>query len=280
MGEVTQRVLLADDEPLALGRLRRILAECPGVAIVGEATDGQSLAAALATTDAEVLLLDIEMPGADVFQVLRQVTATARPAIVFVTAFDRYAARAFEIEAVDYLLKPVTRERLAAALGRVAKRLAAGSGGDLAWQQSLRVLAERQRQLERALEEVRTVPTPRLLVKKDGREFVVDLSEAEAIESARNYVKLHLATGEQHLARVSLTALEHDLDPERFVRIHRGTILNLAWLKEVQPWFSGDSVVVTKKGRKFRMSRRFRDNFYRLFRGAKPGSTDVAGPSP
>lgn len=266
MDEFRFRVVMADDEPLALVRLNRLLTAFPGIQVVGQSTDGDGLAEVLSTAAADLLLLDIEMPGVDVFQVLSRVTGTPKPAVIFVTAFDRYAVRAFEVEAVDYLLKPVTEERLRAALTRVAAGRAAPGGDDRAWERGLRTLAERQRQLERAIDGVRPAPCPRLLIRREGREVIVDLADAEVLESARNYVKLHMATGERHLARVPLGSLEQSLDPERFVRIHRGSILNLAWLREVQPWFSGDAVVVTKKGRKFRMSRRFRDNFYRLFR--------------
>lgn len=258
-------VVIADDEDLARARLRRLLEAYPDLEIVAEAGNGAELTDALASTPIDLLLLDIEMPGPSVFDALAAAQLTPRPDIIFVTAFDRYAARAFEIEAVDYLLKPVTRERLAEALERVRRRRLTDADGEHGWRRALLALEARQAHLERALQSTPAAPA-RLLVRRDGRDVIVDLADAEAIEAARNYVKIHTASGEQHLARVALSTVEAGLDPTRFVRVHRGTIVNLAWLKEVQPWFSGDSIIITKRGRQFRMSRRFRDNFYRLFR--------------
>src|SRR5688572_24802416 len=199
---MTIRVIVADDEKAARNRLTRLLAKMGDAEIVGECADGAAAIAQVRSARPDVLFLDMEMPEGSGLDVARAVAAPAGPLIVFVTAFDQYAVRAFEVHAVDYLLKPFGEERLAASWARVRDQLRRGDGG------AERVLA--------AIEEMRTGTRPawreRLLVTNNGRTVVVPAVDVEWAEAAANYVKLHVANG-SHTIRESMSALEGQLDP-------------------------------------------------------------------
>jgi two-component system, LytTR family, response regulator len=251
---VTIRVLVADDEKAARTRLARLLGKTGDAQIVGECADGASAIAQVKALRPDVLFLDIEMPEGTGLDVARAVASKTGPAIVFVTAFDQYAVRAFEVHAADYLLKPIGEERLAMAWDRVRDHLRRGDAG------AERVLA--------ALNELKSGTPPkyreRLLATRDGRSTVIAAVDVEWAEAAANYVKLHLA-GSTHLVRESMSALESQLDPRRFVRVHRSAIVNVDLVREIQPWFSGDQVLILRSGAKVKLSRTYRKTFDERF---------------
>jgi two-component system LytT family response regulator len=251
---MTIRVVVADDEKAARARLTRLLGKTGDAEVVSECADGASTIAQVKSQRPDVLFLDIEMPEGTGLDVARAVTSKAGPAIVFVTAFDQYAVRAFEVHAVDYLLKPIGEERLAMAWDRVRDHLRRGDVG------TDRVLA--------ALQELKSGKAPawreRLLATRDGSSTVIMVNDVEWAEAAANYVKLHVP-GATHLIRESISALEAQLDPRRFVRVHRSAIVNADQVREIQPWFSGDQVLILKSGAKVKLSRTYRKAFEERF---------------
>lgn len=244
---MTLRALIVDDEPVARRRLRRLLRDVPDVNVAGECSDGRSALEALRRLAPDVVLLDVQMPEMDGFEVLRQVRGARLPAVIFVTAFDRYALRAFEVHALDYLLKPVEARRLEEALGRARRRLVEARD---------HVLDDRILALLDDLSTARRFLT-RIPVKSDGKLIVVDLDDVEWIGAADNYVVLH-AGKDTYLARETLGRLERELDPDRFVRIHRSTIVRVDRIKELLPEFHGDFAVVLRDGTRLTLSRTYR----------------------
>ena len=241
---MTLRVLIVDDEPLARRRVRGLLAGARDVEVVGECAGGRAAVAAIREAAPDVVFLDVQMPELDGFGVLAEVGAARAPAVVFVTAHDEHALRAFEVHALDYLLKPFRRERFEEALRRA--RAAAARGAPDARLAAL--LEDRERARRRA---------ERLLVRDGGRVTFVRVASIDWLEAAGNYVKLH-AGGAEHLVRETLTALEARLDPERFARIHRSLIVNLDRVAEVLPG-RNDGVVVLAGGTRLPLSRSYRD---------------------
>lgn len=242
------RVLVVDDEPPARRRLLALIARRSGTEVAGEAADGPAAVEAIGRLAPDVVLLDVEMPGMSGLEVVAAVGAERMPAVVFVTAYDDYAVAAFELEAVDYVTKPVEPERLGRALDRAARRIA----------------AERQEALLRLLERSASVARgpARLLVQDGDRAYFVPLDEVSHLAARGNYVELH-AGGRRHLVRDTLARLERTLDPGRFVRIHRSTIVNLDRVRELQPLYHGDWVAILDDGTKLRVSRRYRDGVLR-----------------
>ena len=240
-------VLVVDDEPLARERLRDLLDDAPEVRIVGECASGRTAVKAIQEKRPDLVFLDVQMPGLDGFGVVEQIGAAKMPAIVFVTAFDQYALKAFEIHALDYLLKPFDRERFEATLARAreAIRLRAAGSGDQGMAALLESLAARRKYAER------------LLVKCAGKERLLPVAEVDWFEAAGNYVKIHTG-GERLLLRETMANLKTRLDPEQFARIHRSTIVNLRKVKELEPWFHGDYVVRLVDGQKLTLSRSYR----------------------
>jgi two-component system LytT family response regulator len=244
---VTIRTLIVDDEPLARARIRTLLDSEPDVSVVGECGDGRDAVAVLRAQQPDLVFLDVQMPVLDGFGVVEAVGPERLPALIFVTAHDRYALRAFEVHALDYLLKPFDRERFRGAVARARDRLARAD----------RAAADRQ--LLALLEEVRAArqAPQRLAVKEDGRVFFVRLEDVDWIEAAGNYVRLHVAAA-VHLLRETMTALEERLPPERFVRIHRSAIVQIDRIRELEPWFHGDYRVLLHDGTALTLSRGYR----------------------
>ena len=241
---MTIRTLIVDDEPLARQRLRRLLEADPEIAVLGECGDGQQAVADLRELRPDLVFLDVQMPGLDGFGVLQVLGRDAPPAVVFVTAHDRYALKAFEVHALDYLLKPFDKGRFSAALERAKEQLRQGTSAALN---------------ERLQELLRNAPghhhgPERLMVKSGGRIYFVRVGEIDWVEAAGNYVRLH-AGKEEHLLRESLTALERKLDPARFVRVHRSALVNLERIRELQPAFHGDYVIILQDGTELPLSR-------------------------
>src|SRR5499427_636653 len=241
------RVLIADDEPLARERLRTLLQDEPGMEIVGEAGDGTSAAESIVALNPDIVFLDVQMPGADGFDVIEAVGPQRMPFVVFVTAFDRYALRAFDVHALDYLLKPFDRERFRQAVARARQQMTRNGG-------------EVERRLAAIMDDLRPAKqkTDRFVVKSGGRIFFVRTSEIDWIEAAGNYVKLHVGN-DSHLIRETMNAVESKLSPEMFVRIHRCHIVNIEQVRELQPWFNGEYVVFLKNGTRLTLSRGYRE---------------------
>jgi two-component system, LytTR family, response regulator len=262
------RVVIADDEPLARQRIRRLLRKEPDVRIAAECADGAAAAAAILREAPDLLFLDVQMPELDGFGVLRSLAAERVPVTVFVTAFDQYAVQAFEAQALDYLLKPFTESRFRAAFARAREMIGGREPGDRAI--LLALLEQMRREQRGAPEPVHSGgETDRILVKEDGMVRVVPVSEVEFLEAARNHVRVHAGRA-MHLLREPLSALEARLDPARFARIHRSTVVNLDRVAEIQPWFSGDGMVVLQSGAKLRLSRGYRQEFEARLGGRAP----------
>jgi two-component system LytT family response regulator len=249
---MTLRVFVADDEAVARRRIRRYLSADEEVALVGESADGAAAVDAIRALAPDVVFLDVQMPELDGFEVLRALGSATLPAVVFVTAFDRYALRAFDLHAIDYLLKPFTRERFDLALSR-AKARAGRHDADTALATLLREIRERPRY------------PGRVAVRHADRLVVIDWADVDWIEAADNYAALHTRAAE-YLLRSTMTALEQELDPTQFVRIHRSTIVRIDRIAELYPESHGDFTVRLRSGQHLAMSRTFRDRVERAIR--------------
>jgi len=240
------RVLIADDEPLACERLRTLLTAERDVELVGEFHDGRSAAEAIRKFAPDLVFLDVQMPEMDGFAMLESLTTP--PAVIFVTAFDQFAIRAFEVCALDYLLKPFDRERFSKALARGRAECDRRSASDLgARLQSLLTELQGRKQC-----------IDRLVVRSGGRVLFLRVDELDWIESAGNYVRLH-AGAEEYLYRETMSRMEASLDPSRFARIHRSTIVNVERVKELHPMFRGDFTVILRDGRRLTLAKAYRD---------------------
>lgn len=254
-------VVVADDEPLARDRLRRLLEQQPDVTLVEECTGGAATLHAIGAHRPQLLFLDVQMPDMDGFEVLRAVPDGQLPAVIFTTAYDRYALQAFDASAVDYLLKPYSEARFASALARARTSIAAADG-----QRAARVTSLLAQVAHGRAPAAEGPFLERLLVREEGRVIVVPVGELEYAEAAGNYVRLHVGAAE-HLLRETLSELEARLDARRFTRIHRSSIVNVAHVVELQPWFSGDYMVLLRSGAKLKLSRSYRQSVEARLRG-------------
>lgn len=249
------RTLIVDDEALARRGIRQYLDLEPDIEVVGECSDGLAAIDAIAALQPDLVFLDIAMPEADGFDVVAAVGADSMPATVFVTAYDQHAVRAFEVHALDYLLKPVEPARIRAALARARAQLSPRRD-DLA----ARVAA--------VLGELGSGPARRfvrrLAVKKAGRVLLVDIDDVMRFEATGNYIEVHTRE-RMHLLRETLSGLEARLDPDGFVRVSRSCIVNARHIRELQPQFSGDFVLVLADDSEVQGSRRYRDCIDALF---------------
>ena len=251
------RVLIVDDEPLARERISDLVHALAPSATLREAGNGDAALELIQGWSPDVVLLDIQMPTRSGFEVVAAVGADQMPPTIFVTAHDEFAIRAFDVAAIDYLLKPFDDERFAAAWQRVIMR---HSTGELVAQARVMsdLLAATAVILPRhALETGATTWTDRLVVKQDQRTMVVMLADVQYIESDGNCVILHVGRDRYQL-RETLTSIESRLDPRRFVRIHRRTIIEIRAMRELQPWFGGDQIMILRDGTKLRVSRNYR----------------------
>jgi two-component system LytT family response regulator len=246
------RALIVDDEPPARSKLRKFLQARQDVEAAGEAGDGLEAIEKILALKPDLLFLDIQMPRGDGFEVLREVYPHHKPAVIFTTAYDEYALRAFEVEALDYLLKPFTADRLHAAVDRAVRNLGKGF----------------ESKVTRLLEGVRAGPNrpQRILVKTDGRMFFVKTSEIEWVEADEKYVLLHTRS-QRHMIRQSISALETQLASESFIRIHRCYLINLEALQEVAPWSHGDLVALLKSGVRLNVGRNYREQLLHAMGG-------------
>lgn len=244
------RVLIVDDEPLARERVLALLQGEKEFECVGECSDGASAVEAIREQSPDLVLLDVQMPELDGFGVLARLGSGRMPAVIFVTAYDRFALKAFEVHAVDYLLKPFDKARFLAALRRASDQLKRAQAGELS-QRLTALLAE-------VRPEPKTKHLERIAVKSTGRVTFVKVEDIDWVEAADNYVNLH-AGSENHLHRETMASLESQLPPEKFIRISRSTIVNLDRIKELQPLFHGDYSVILNHGTKLTLSRSYRD---------------------
>jgi len=242
------RTLIVDDEPLAREWVRNGLQDEADIEIIGECGDGFEAVKAISEWKPHLVLLDVQMPGLDGFGVLASVEPQDLPAVIFVTAFDRYALKAFEAHAVDYLMKPFSSERLHAAVERARGEIDRSSSKDL--KATLHELLQ-DIQRERAFPEW-------LLIKKEERSVFLRVSDIDWIESSRNNVRLHVGK-EIYLYHETTSGIEGKLDPKKFFRIHRSTIVNIEKIREMHPWFNGDYAVTLKDGTKLTLSSTYRD---------------------
>ena len=264
---MTRRVLIADDEPLARERVALLLAAlAPGVDVREVGNGGDAVDSILAWAP-DAVFLDVQMPECDGFEVVSAVGPERMPATVFVTAFDQHAMRAFDVAAVDYLLKPFDDARFAAAWSRLVERRALRTIRDESQRLATMLAAlDGGSRVEPAGSAVRTRWIERLVIKKDQRTYMLPVSAVQWAESSGNYVILH-AGAERHELRETLTALESRLDPARFVRVHRRLIVAVDSIRELQPWFGGDQVLILKDGSKLRVSRSYREHVAERLQG-------------
>lgn len=240
------RVLIVDDEAPARAKVRALLTEAPDLEVVGEAGDGVWAVEAIRGLGPDVVFLDIQMPRLDGFGVIETVGLEEMPLVVFVTAYDEHALRAFEVHAFDYLLKPFAADRLLATVERARRRLGTEAPRDLA------------RRLGRVVEDAAPEHLTRLSVEiSPHREILLPVTEIRLFRSARNYVEIVTRTG-CFRRRGTLSALEARLDPEQFLRLNRSELVRLDVVREVQPWFHGDYRVILDDGELLNWSRRYR----------------------
>jgi two-component system LytT family response regulator len=269
------RVLIVDDEPIARRRISRLLKLEEDVEVVDEVGSGNDAVTAIRETRPDLVFLDVQMPDMDGFAVVSALTTEALPAIIFITAYNEYAVRAFDVNAIDYILKPFDSERFRSAFQRARSHLEQKSS------------AEAGRRIKALLEEVlgeeraqalaagqgnghgahpaspggtahRVRHLDRLMVKHDGRVYFVKVSEVDWFEAAGNYVRVHVGRV-SHLIRETMHGIESQLEPNQFARIHRAVIVNLDRIRELQPWFAGDYIVILRDGRQLKLSRTYRE---------------------
>jgi len=247
------QVLIVDDEPLARERIRKLLQKEADLEIIGECADGIEAVAAIRKQRPDLVFLDVQMPELDGFGVLEQLEPGPIPVVVFVTAHDRFALRAFEVHALDYLLKPFDAERFRNALERARDRVQGRQTGELS------------HRISELLADLRTgaKKQDRLAVKTGGKILFLRMAEIEWIEAADNYVNLHLGS-EAHLHRETMAALEEKLPADKFMRISRSTIVNLERIRELQPLFHGEYAVIMRNGTRLTLTRSHRDKLQRL----------------
>ena len=247
--------IIADDEPLARERIRTLLARFPEVEVVGESADGRETVSLVRSLRPDLLFLDVQMPELNGFEVLEKLHPKISPEVVFVTAYDEFALHAFEVHAIDYLLKPFTRARFARAMEHGLRRLktAAGAGKDP--------------RLASLLESIRAQQAKgdRLAIRDDGSVYFVRFLDIDWLEGAGNYVKVH-AQAREHLLRDTLKNLEDKLDPQRFLRVHRSAIVNVDSIQRLEPWFHGEYVVVLRDGTRLQSSRTYSERLRSLVR--------------
>jgi two-component system LytT family response regulator len=262
------RVLIVDDEALARQRVRRLLQVEPDVEIVGEAETGSEAVQMIRDLKPDLVCLDVQMPELDGFGVLQELEGEIVPMVLFITAYDEHAQKAFDVHAVDYVLKPVDADRFRAAFERARTQRAHAAAAERLGE----LLATVRRLADGGTGDGKGDGAganggngggngryaSRILVKQDGRMFFVKTTEIDWIEADRNYVRLHVGKV-AHTIRERISHLEETLDPRLFARIHRSTIVNLNRVREMQQWFSGDYVVILEDGTRLRLSRHYRD---------------------
>ena len=247
------RTLIVDDEPPARTKVARILSGRDDVEVVGEAGDGREAVERIRALEPDLVILDVQMPGKTGFDVLASLLPEETPHVVFATAYDEHALQAFDVAAVDYLLKPFNEERLYRAIDRVKERRSRGTEPSGAMAELLEVL--------RGKGGVQYMD--RLLVDSRGRRLVLMATEVRSLRAEGNYVSVHVE-GRSYLCRGTLASYEERLDPRRFVRVHRSVLVNVDRIRELKPIARGDQLLILDDGSEVRMSRHFREGLSRL----------------
>ncbi len=247
------RILIVDDEPLGRERIRMLLQDDPEALLVGECKDGHEAVAAIEAQQPDLVFLDVQMPELDGLGVIRSVGVEHMPAVIFVTAYDEYAVHAFEVHALDYLLKPFDIERFAEAFQRAVELIRHRQKTDL------------DRRLTRLLDDLQPAAKglQRLMIKTQQRLYFIRTDEVDWIEAAGNYVRLHVG-GKTHLLRQTMNALERQLDRDRFLRIHRSTIVNVDRVRDFHRMFNGEYEVRLYDGTTLTLSRGYRSQLDRF----------------
>jgi two-component system LytT family response regulator len=244
------RVLLVDDESLAREMIREMLQDDPSAEIIGECVNGEEAIAAILEHTPDLLFLDVQMPEASGFTVLENLKNGRRmPHVIFVTAYDQYAVRAFEFHALDYLLKPFDRERFEASWQRAKEHILKEKNGRM--DERILTLLEELKAGSKYLE--------RLVIKSAGRVFFLEADDIDWIEAEGNYVSVH-SGAKSHLLRETISSLESQLDPKKFRRIHRSSLVQINKIKELQPWFHGEYRIILHCGAELMLSRNYREN--------------------
>jgi two-component system LytT family response regulator len=243
------RALVVDDEPLAREMIREMLATDTEVEVVGECANGREAIEAIKTSTPDIVLLDVQMPEMGGFEVLESLDRKTTPYVIFVTAYDQYAVRAFEVHALDYLLKPFDRERFEAAWQRAKAQI------------KLDRTSRRDQDIIALLEELKAGPRylERLVIKNGGRVFFLHVQDIYCIEAEGNYVRVY-DNQKGYLLRETISSLEEQLDPKQFLRIHRSAIVKIDRIKEMQPWFHGEYRIIMENGKQLALSRNYRAN--------------------
>jgi two-component system LytT family response regulator len=243
------RALVVDDEPLAREMIREMLENDSDVEIVGECANGREAVEAIQSSAPDLVFLDIQMPEIGGFEVLESLDPKTTPYVIFVTAYDQYAVRAFEVHALDYLLKPYDRERFDAAWKRAKEQI------------KLDRTSRRDQDIIALLEELKAGPRylERLVIKTGGRVFFLHVQDVYCIEAEGNYVRVY-DNQKGYLLRETISSLEEQLDPKQFLRIHRSAIVKIDRIKEMQPWFHGEYRIIMENGKQLALSRNYRAN--------------------
>ena len=253
----TIRALIVDDEPLARELLRSMLEREPDIEIVGERGDGASAIEAIEELDPDLLFLDVQMPELDGFGVVQAIDRERMPEVIFVTAYDRYAIRAFDVHALDYLLKPFDEERLERAVERARRAIVGGrTGSDERLLALLREIRPARRYIER------------ITIREKARVFFQPVREIDWLEADGKYVRVHAGSA-VHTIRDGIGRIHGELDPDRFIRISRSAIVNIDRIVELRPWFQGDYLVVIAGGRQIPSTRGYRDALLALLDGRR-----------
>jgi two-component system LytT family response regulator len=252
------RAIIVDDEPLAREGVRLHLDAEPDVEIVGEAGTGEEAVELIETVRPDLLFLDVQMPGMDGFGVLDAIGPAHMPVTIFTTAYDQFALRAFDAHAIDYILKPYDAQRFSSSVERARMHL------------NGRRKVQVDERLDSLLDELRARNQylERLVVRSGGRILILRVADIDWVEAASNYVRLH-AGGREYLLRETMTALESKLDPVDFVRIHRSTIVRVDKIRELEPLFQGDYVVILDDSTRLTSSRGYREKLQELLQGSR-----------
>jgi two-component system LytT family response regulator len=242
-------VLVVDDEPLARAGMRMLLEEEAAISAIAEARNGNEAVTAIRAKRPDLVLLDVQMPEMDGFGVLKEIGAEHMPPVIFVTAHDKYAIQAFEVNAIDYLLKPVTRERFSQALARVRERIAQGPDN---------------RHVLSLLQQLSAQPKylARVALRAAGKISFVNIEDVLFVQAAENYVQLHLKTS-RHLLHVPIATLEASLDPQMFLRIHRSVVVNVRHIHELETGPHGEYIIVLQGGARLQSSRSYHEKIKR-----------------